>query len=180
MIGVVAIGIFGLRAAGVFESPPVKVDLNAAGNIVAAGETVGTKMSGQGNTHIADGQRFTYNSTPPTSGSHWQQWTPWGIKDGQEANERTTHNLEHGGIVIGYGPGLPPDDAVKLKSLVRGLSGSGFPKIVVEPYQQLSDAKVAATAWTWIIKLPEYDESQIVKFVKAHYQTPDAPEPNGP
>jgi len=117
---------------------------------------------------------------PPTSGSHWQTPASWGIKDAQEQNERTTHNLEHGGIVIAYSPTLTAEDVTKLRSLARGLMNSSFRKIILEPYQQLSDAKIAVTAWTWILKLPAYDETQITKFVRAHYQSSDAPEPNGP
>jgi len=104
----------------------------------------------------------------------------WGIKDAQEQNERTTHNLEHGGIVIAYSPNLAADEVTKLKSLVRGLMSSSFRKIILEPYAQLSDAKIALTAWTWILKLPGYDEAQITEFVRAHYEGSDAPEPNGP
>jgi len=174
--GVVVLAILGLRAAGVFEPPGANIDLNAAR--IAPGETVGTKLQSQGNAHIPDNQRFGYDSTPPTSGAHWQSPTSWGIKDGQEPNERTTHNLEHGGIVIAYSPSLTSEDVTKLKALVRGVSGT-YHKIVLEPYAQLTDARIALTAWTWILKLPAYDETAIVKFIKAHYQSSEAPEPNG-
>ncbi len=178
--GALVLAVLGLRAAGVFEPPPTAVDLGASANQLAPGEVIGTRVGSQGNTHIPDGQRFSYNSTPPTSGSHWQVPASWGIKDAQEQNERTTHNLEHGGIVIAYSPTLAAEDVTKLKSLARGLMNSSFRKIILEPYQQLSDAKIAVTAWTWILKLPAYDETQITKFVRAHYQSSDAPEPNGP
>src|SRR6266849_4193858 len=161
LAGAVVLVVLGLRAAGVFEPPGANVDLSASRP--APGETVGTKMPDQGNSHIPDNQRFSYNSTPPTSGSHWQSPTSWGIKDAQEANERTTHNLEHGGIVIAYSPTLAAEDVTKLKSLARGLMNSSFRKIILEPYQQLSDTKIAVTAWTWILKLPAYDETQITK-----------------
>ncbi len=172
--GVIVLAILGLRAAGVFEPPGASVDLNASRP--APGETVGTKMPDQGNTHIPDNERFSYNSTPPTSGSHWLTPTSWGVKDSQEPNERTTHNLEHGGIVIAYGPDLPSADAARLTALVRGASGT-YRKIVLEPYAQLTDAQIALTAWRWILKLPAYDETQIVKFIQAHYQSAEAPEP---
>lgn len=169
--------VFGLRAVGVFDPPPAKLDLAAVAT--ASGEVVGTKMPDQGATHIPDGQRVSYNSTPPTSGPHWQTPAAWGAKDNQEPSERTTHNLEHGGIVIAYRPDLAAEDVNRLKSLVRGVSGT-YRKIILEPYAQLSDAPIAITAWDWMLKLPAYDETQIVKFIKAHYQSKDAPEPNGP
>lgn len=176
VVGGLVLAFLALRFAGVFEPPGATVDLNAAR--VGAGETVGTKMPDQGNTHIPDSQRFSYNSIPPTSGSHWQSPTGWGIKDSQEPNERTTHNLEHGGIVIAYGPNLAADDVNRLKGLVRGVSGT-YRKVVLEPYAQLTDAPIAVTAWNWILKLRTYDETQIVKFMQVHYRSKDAPEPNG-
>lgn len=162
-----------------FEPAGANVDLNAAAYRVTPGETVGTKAESQGNAHMPEGQHFAYNTTPPTSGSHWPTPAGWGIKDTQEPNERTTHNLEHGGIVIAYSSSLAAEDVTKLKSLVRGVSGT-YSKVLLEPYPQLSDAKIAVTAWTWLLKLPGYDEAQIVKFLKAHYQSSDAPEPNVP
>jgi hypothetical protein len=175
VFGGLVVVVLGLRAAGVFYPPGANIDLNAAR--VGPGETVGTKVSDQGNTHIPDNQHFSYNSFPPTSGSHWQAPTSWGIKDSQEPNERTTHNLEHGGIVIAYNPSLATDDVNRLKALVRGVSGP-YRKIVLEPYAQLTDAAIAVTAWDWILKLQSYDETQIAKFLNAHYEGKDAPEPN--
>ena len=177
------LAILGLRAAGVFEPPPAQFDPNAAQFQVPAGQTIGTLEPDQGTQHISVGERGTYNTIPPTSGQHWSSTAPaapapWGIKDSGLPNEVTTHNLEHGGIVIGYSQTLAPDEVTKLKSVVRGLMGAGFPKMILEPYP-LTDAKVTLTAWTWILKLQSYDESQIVKFTRAHYRGPDAPEPNG-
>jgi len=180
--GVLVLALLAARAAGVFDPPAAAIDLNATGNRVAAGEVMGTHVPGQGNAHIATGQKASYNSVPPTSGEHWNQSgvapAPWGLKDSTLPNEVTTHNLEHGGIVIGYSQALAPEDVTKLKSVVRGLMGSGFPKMILEPYP-LPDAQITLTAWTWILKLQTYDESQIVKFTQAHYKGPDAPEPNG-
>jgi hypothetical protein len=119
----------------------------------------------------------TYATTPPTSGSHWANPAPWGIKDNTLPDEQTTHNLEHGGIVIDY-KDLSPDDLASLKTVVRTLLGQQYRKIVLQPYAKLTDAQIALSAWTWQLKLGGYDETQIVKFVKAHYQGPDAPEPN--
>ena len=179
---IAVLAILGLRAAGVFEPPPAAIDLNASANRVAAGATIGTQAPSQGNAHIPTGQKASYNTVPPTSGDHWNQSgvapAPWGNKDSTLPNEVTTHNLEHGGIVIAYSQTLAPDEVTKLKSVVRSLMGAGFPKMILEPYP-LTDAKVTLTAWTWILKLQSYDESQIVKFTRAHYRGPDAPEPNG-
>lgn len=174
VVGLILLG----RALGAFDPPPAAIDVNA-NESNPAGQVVGTKMADLGNAHIPQGQRATYNSIPPTSGQHWPAPAPWGIKDATLPNESTTHNLEHGGVVIGYS-NLTPAEVDQLKTILRQLMSSGFPKVILEPYPDLKDAKIALTSWTWIEKLPSVDQTQIVRFLRAHYQSPDAPEPNIP
>ncbi|HKY50444.1 MAG TPA: DUF3105 domain-containing protein [Candidatus Limnocylindria bacterium] len=165
------------RALGAFDAPPAPIDVNAS-EFDPAGQVVGTKVESLGNNHIPNGQRATYNSVPPTSGEHYSAPAapaPWGIKDTTLPNEVTTHNLEHGGVVIAYN-NLTPSEVDELKSIVRQLVSGGFPKIILEPYPDLKDAKVALTAWTWIHKLQSVDQTQIVRFFRAHYDPVEAPE----
>ena len=175
----VVLAIFGAQALGVFKAGPPPVDLNQAKYSVNAGEVVGQKVADEGNSHINPGQKATYNQSPPTSGSHWNQAgvapVPWGIKDATLPNEAIVHNLEHGGVVVFY-KGLTADETDKLKDLVRLMMNNGLKKIVLEPYAEMQDARVAVSAWDWSLKLPAYDDVQIVKFVKSHYDGPDAPE----
>jgi hypothetical protein len=138
---------------------------------------IGSKFADEGNAHVPDGQKVTYGATPPTSGAHWAIPAPWGISEATLPDERTTHNLEHGGIVIDYS-GLSTDDLSKLKTLVRSLLGGAYPKVILQPYPKLTDEQIALSAWTWQLKLTRYDETQILKFLQVHYQGTDAPEPN--
>ena len=57
---------------------------------------------------------------------------------------------------------------------------AGFPKVILEPYPKLTDAKVALTAWSWLYKLPTVDQTQIVRFFRAHYDPVEAPERGTP
>jgi len=183
IIGAIVLAILGLRAAGVFEPPAKALDVNSSEFQVPAGTTIGTLQPDQGNAHIPVGQKATYNSVPPTSGEHWSSSAPaapapWGIKDAMLPNEVTTHNLEHGGIVIAYN-NLTPAETDQLKSIVRALTGGTYRKIILEPYPPLGDAKVALTSWRWLLKLPNIDQTQIVQFVRSHYADPNyAPEAN--
>ena len=149
--------------------------------VSAEGPALGTKETDGGNTHLDPGKPGTYASRPPTSGSHWAAPAapaPWGIKDTQLPNEVTLHNLEHGGIVIVYNPSLSVDDLTKLKDSVRSITNTTkYKKIILEPYKELTDAKIAITAWDWILKLQTPDQSAMVKFISAHYDGSDAPEP---
>jgi len=101
----------------------------------------------------------------------------WGIKDSTLPNEVTTHNLEHGGIVIAYA-NLTSAETDQLKSIVRALMNGTYRKIILEPYP-LTDAKVALTSWGWLLNLQSVDQIQIVQFTRSHYSDPNfAPEPN--
>jgi len=169
------------RALGAFDAPAAPVDVNAK-EFDTTGQTVGTKIDALPAEHIPSGQSGNYNSVPPTSGQHWAQPAapaPWGIKDTNLPNEVTTHNLEHGGVVIAYN-NLSPAEVDQLKTIVRSLMSNGFPKVILEPYPKLADAKVALTAWTWLYKLPSVDQTQIVRFFRAHYDPVEAPERGTP
>ncbi len=169
------------RALGAFDAPAPPVDVNAT-QFDTSGQTVGTKIEALSPEHIPTGQTGNYNSVPPTSGQHWAQPAapaPWGIKDTNLPNEVTTHNLEHGGIVIAYN-NLSASELDQLKTIVRNLTASGYPKVIVEPYPKLTDAKVALTAWSWLYKLPTVDQTQIIRFFRAHYDPVEAPERGTP
>jgi hypothetical protein len=173
--------IFVARSLGVFEGPPPPIDVNAK-EFDTAGQTVGTRIDALSKDHIPNGQKATYNSVPPTSGQHYGAPAgpaPWGTKDTTLPNEVTTHNLEHGGIVIAYND-LPKEEVDQLKNIVGQLRSGGYPKVILEPYPDMKDAKVALTAWTWLYKLPSVDQAQIIRFFRAHYDPVEAPERGTP
>jgi hypothetical protein len=182
VLGAIVLGWLGLNAAGVFQPPAAPIDLNSAEYQVPSGLTIGTKETLLPPNHIPVGQKATYNTVPPTSGEHWSQLgvapAPWGIKDANLPNEVTTHNLEHGGIVIAYN-NLSSAETDQLKSLVRALMNGTYRKIVLEPYPALTDAKIAVTSWGWLLKLQGVDQIQIVQFTRTHYSDANfAPEWN--
>ena len=171
--------ILGARAAGVFDPAPTpRTDVNAVASSVP---TLGTHQEDLGNAHIPSGQKGNYTSLPPTSGEHWAAPAapaPWGVKTTQLPFEVTTHNLEHGGIVIVYGS-LTNDQVSSLRTLVASLQTNGFNKIILEPYPDLTGGKIALTAWNWILKLPAADDAAVVNFVRQHYDG-EAPEKGVP
>lgn len=180
IVGFVAL-ILVARTLGAFDAPPPPIDVNS-NEFDTSGQTVGTKMADLGGLHIPSGQKATYNSVPPTSGEHWAAPAgpvPWGIKDTTIPPEATTHNLEHGGVVIAYNA-LTTSEVDQLKGIVRTMQSSGFNKIILEPYPDLKDAKVALTAWTWLYKLQSVDQTEIIKFLRAHYDPVEAPERGTP
>ncbi len=177
----VALLIFVGQQLKLFTPPAPGASAVPTPAVSANDPALGTKEKDNGNSHVDAGKPVTYASLPPTSGSHWPAPAapaPWGIKDTQLPNEVTLHNLEHGGIVIVYNPSLTADDLTKLKDSVRSITATTkYKKILLEPYKELTDAKIVLTAWDWILKLQAPDQSAMVKFISAHYDSTDAPEP---
>lgn len=71
----------------------------------------GTSVAVIGETHIPAGQKATYNSNPPTSGSHYETWIKAGIYDTIPIDEELVHSLEHGYIIISYNCDIPEQNA---------------------------------------------------------------------
>ena len=168
------------RAAGVFDAPATST--TNVNNVDVSGPKIGEHREAIGKDHIATGQPAKYTQgLPPTSGEHYAAPAgpvPWGVKTSFIQFEATTHNLEHGGVVILYN-GLSTKETEQLQSLVRSLGSSGFSKIVLEPWPDMKDAKVILTAWNWILRLPTVDETSVVKFVRQHTDD-EAPENGTP
>lgn len=104
-----------------------------------------------------------YNSNPPTSGWHTQTSAPWGVSEAPLADELQVHNLEHGGIVIQYKPGIDPTTLEKLTGLAKRYRS----KVILAPRPSL-DRNIALTAWTYLDKFDEFNECRIIGFIAAH------------
>lgn len=135
-------------------------------NTAAAG-TPGQRIPIQGQEHIAVGAtHVAYNSDPPTSGPHYAEPAPAGFYDAAQPDEELVHNLEHGHVWIAYDCTKLTDcegTKQKLRSLVQSYNQW---KIVVTPRQN-KDAAIAVAAWGWLMKLENYDETSIRRFVDA-------------
>lgn len=180
VVGVVVVFAFLLlRSFGVFDEKVTGPDINPS----QVQPNIGTKTTEMAGTHIGANESFSsYNTTPPSSGPHWniagRGPIQWGVYTTQQRNEGVVHNLEHGGILIAYN-GISEEDVAKLRSIrsrwPRGPTGSV--KIIIEPYPGLTDAKIALTAWGFIDKMDVFDERRILGFIGAHIN--QGPEPNG-
>ena len=124
-----------------------------------------------------------WNSMPPTSGPHYQVPAVWDFYDEAVPLVQTTHNLEHGGVVIHYGPQFPKADVEKIREWYLNDPNG----LVVTPLATNKD-KVTLSAWTapdaasgtrdrgrgWLATGTKFDESAFDAFVEAHrYQGPE-------
>src|SRR5712692_8079509 len=136
--------ILGLRQAGVLSlGAPVASSspLPTVGTIASDDPARGMHEADQGNTHVNPGTPVTYTGLlPPSSGSHWPAPAApvkAGVYDQQVPFEATTHNLEHGGVVIVYN-GLSIAELAQLKQYVNDtITKTKFAKVLLTPYTGL-------------------------------------------
>jgi Protein of unknown function (DUF3105) len=86
--------------------------------------------------------KVKWNSNPPTSGPHYGQWAVWNFYDSPVPLTMSTHNLEHGGIVILYGPKVPQSEVSKLRELYNDDPNA----MLVAPWPGGGN-KIYASAW---------------------------------
>jgi hypothetical protein len=132
--------------------------------------------------HLASpNAKVKYNSFPPSSGPHYQQPAPWNIYEDPIKQTILVHNLEHGGIIVQYGPGVSKDDVGKLQSFYQDDPYG----LVVAPFAKLGD-KIALTAWNepayrqegdfenvdsgkgYVLKCTKFDSKALGEFRDAH------------
>jgi hypothetical protein len=152
----------GLVQAFTVENPGTELPPQTA-EVALPGESI----PDLGREHVPETERVTYNSDPPTSGSHHEQWAQWGIYDQAPVDEQLVHNLEHGGVIVSYNPAqLSAEDLQQLRSQVSALSEIN-PRLILTPRETL-DSAIALTAWGYLQKLESYDPDAVETFYNAH------------
>jgi hypothetical protein len=86
--------------------------------------------------------KVEWNSNPPTSGPHYGQWALWGAYDRPVPLTMSTHNLEHGGVVMHYGPDVPEAEVEKLRDFYRDDPNA----MLLAPLPSAGD-KIILSAW---------------------------------
>ena len=132
----------------------------------AVAELPGRSVPDLGNRHVqtADAPHVPYNSQPPTSGPHLPYIAPWGIYTEPIVNELQVHNLEDGGVLVQYNC---PSGCEDLVAKLRGIVERYPVHVILAPYPGMK-TRIALTAWTRIDAFDEFDESRIVRFIKAY------------
>lgn len=157
----------------------------------------GQKLADLGRGHVPIGTAVEYNSNPPTSGKHYEDWVRAGVYEDPKDDRNLVHSLEHGYIIMSYkcseGLGKTPTAGAEQSASESGIlddRNSGTPsnseeckarkeqltsiyekkgqrKLIVVPRENL-DTNFALTAWTYVDKFDEFDGSRIEKFIDAH------------
>lgn len=83
----------------------------------AAGCTLTTAKAQKRDHSIANpDDTFKWNTTPPTSGPHYEGPAIYGAYTAPLQLARVVHNLEHGAVYIMYGDAVPDEEVAKLRA----------------------------------------------------------------
>ncbi len=145
----VALALAALAAGGCAAGPrpaAAPPPTPAAAPVAAPVETV---YPDQGHDHIPlpAFPHAPYLSEPPASGPHTPYTAPWGIHKKPVPDEILIHNLEHGGVVLGYRCLDCPEVAAGLARLA-----AGYPLVVVAPNPKLP-APIVLSAWQHTLRV---------------------------
>ena len=111
-----------------------------------------------------------WNSFPPTSGLHYGQWVLWGDYTEPQPLIKSTHNLEHGGVIIQYGNKVPKTDIQEINDFWQSDPNA----MLVAPLPKLGD-KIALTAWTQWAECTHFNQNAFSKFRSAfRYHAPES------
>ena len=172
-VGIGAAAIIGLIVALILASgSSTKLNLTALNkDASAAGCSALIPVPDQGRQHIQPPATFSYNSNPPTSGSHYNiagtAPTPTGVHLQPIRDEIQVHNLEHGHIGIQYN-NLPQSVVSALEEFTRAHDIYTF----MAPRPQLAQvsAELAFTRWdSKITCASPTDANAVVKLAQTFY-----------
>ena len=125
----------------------------------------GEVFPSQGNTHIVDGDTSAdYNSSPPTSGPHWETMANWGSYDFVVPDQVLLHNLEDGGVILWYALGSREENQTHIRQLEE--VASGFERVIIAPREDL-EASFVATAWERMQLFSNVDQAAMRAFIEA-------------
>jgi len=180
-------GILGTAAVAILV---VALALNQAAKVSTANRlpfqtvsgTIGTAVPDEGRNHVDASTTPTYKFYPPASGPHYSAtgiapvpWKTIATSSSPLAEGQYIHNLEHGGMAILYNCPSGADCTTlqnALENYVMNLAPIeptfGEVKVVMTPYSQGMQKKVALLAWDYIEFLDAYDQNAITQFYENH------------
>ncbi|HEU6444558.1 MAG TPA: DUF3105 domain-containing protein [Gaiellaceae bacterium] len=116
-----------------------------------------------------------WNSNPPTSGPHYREWAIWNFYEEEVPLVKSVHNLEHGGVVIHYGPRVSQAEVEMLRTFYNEDPNG----LLVAPLRSNGDT-ITLSAWTapdaatgttdrgrgWLARCTSVDEEAFSEFIE--------------
>ena len=121
--------------------------------------------------HIRPGSTFEgeYNSTPPTSGPHWDSgWAGCGFFVEEMPDEQVVHNMEHGQVIISYN--LSDEDEIEqLREIARTLLGTSQLDDYATLFQDRRGSDCShLMGWKDEFSISELTDERVRNFYDAH------------
>ena len=157
----------------------VAVYLGYRNSLPVVGETT---FPTQGNLHIPLGStsEVSYNSTPPTTGPHYENLAAWGIQSTPVRYEHLIHNLEDAGVVVYYQceDGCP-ELVAELEAVLEPYIAEGRHVVLARndptwvegssaPLHKDMGARIAVTAWRKLLLMEEVNADTIRTFIEKY------------
>lgn len=140
--------------------PAANLDLVSAAE--EAGCDLRQNLEDEGNGHLPAGDKLPeYETTPPTSGDHYDPPQADGAYAEPLDPGRYIHSMEHGRIVIHYSPKLPEADQLELK----GLFDEAPDGMLLAPNRDMPH-EVAATAWLNLLGCDSYEGAETLDAIR--------------
>jgi Protein of unknown function (DUF3105) len=137
-------------------------DEDAVAALRAAGYTY-THPPSQGRTHVAAvPAKFKPNSVPRSSGPHSNQTIIYGAYTEEVPEVNAVHNLEHGAVIIYFGPQVPQSTIDEINAFYNEDPNG----LIVSKHSQLGD-EIALVSWTHVARGKGFDEDATRKFIDA-------------
>ena len=116
--------------------------------------------------HVVEGQTVRYSTIPPTSGDHLRIWAECGFYEDGLTDELTTHNLEHGNIVVSYNlvDQREIDNLRATPSSIELVEEWG----VTRYYDKIPEGMVVVAAWGRRARMPGFDLDGLANFFAAY------------
>lgn len=131
------------------------------------GEVLGESFCSEGAGHVPIGTDIEWANNPPHSGEHFPMWELWGEHESTVERGYWVHNMEHGGIVLGYR--CADDCEAEVEVLREVIAARPDSRILLTPDAQLEGDRFAAVSWTWVYRFDEPDLDTLLCFVDQHF-----------
>lgn len=127
---------------------------------LAAAGCVYRSYPSEGRGHVTSlSAKVKYKTFPPTSGTHYYIPAIWNRYTQPLVLVQEVHNLEHGGVIIQYGDGVPEATYQKLVAFYDSSPNA----MLLAPLPKLGN-KIALTAWTRLATCKRFEEKAYAAF----------------
>jgi len=127
------------------------------------------RFPSEGRSHVPAGREVDYNTTPPTSGPHYDGAVEAGFYEETPPLGELVHSLEHGAVVVYYDESaLTPETRGSLEEWAAVHDGT-YSSVIVVPHPEDDPAEpYVLTAWRTRLRVPSYD-AEVVRAFLAEY-----------